>query len=66
MGFYGSHNQDYFNASSQWLVGLAMAPKLAGPWTRCPWLNPSDYIETPGSMRVAQRQPLNYTFRAEN
>ena len=21
-------------------VGLMMAPSLAGPWTRCPWLNP--------------------------
>lgn len=43
MGFYGSHGAP----RDQWQVGLVTAPKLAGPWTRCPWLNPADDIESP-------------------
>lgn len=46
--FYGSHNHV---PRSPWLVGLAEAPALAGPWTRCAGLNPSPiepaFIENP-------------------
>lgn len=36
-GMYGSHNH---RPLSPWPVGLASAPELAGPWTRCPAGNP--------------------------
>ena len=41
--FYGSHGEP----KDQWQVGIATAPRLAGPWTRTPWLNPASYIEYP-------------------
>ena len=37
----------YVLKDREWQVGLASAPKLAGPWTRMPWLNPASYIERP-------------------
>ncbi len=47
-GFYGSHN---YHPLGPWLVGLAHAPALAGPWTRCTTGNPSGlekhFIENP-------------------
>ena len=46
--FYGSHNHW---PVGPWRVGLAEAPALAGPWTRCTGLNPSPiepvFIENP-------------------
>ena len=45
-GFYGSHGAQPLGVM-EWQVGLATAPKLAGPWTRVPWLNPASYIESP-------------------
>ncbi len=46
--FYGSHQHWPLGP---WLVGLAEAPTLAGPWTRCAGLNPSPiepvFIENP-------------------
>ena len=45
-GFYGSHGAQPLGVQ-EWQVGLATAPKLAGPWTRVPWLNPASYIESP-------------------
>ena len=46
--FYGSHQHW---PVGPWLVGLAEAPRLAGPWTRCQDLNPSPiepvFIENP-------------------
>ncbi len=46
--FYGSHQHWPLGP---WLVGLAEAPALAGPWTRCAGLNPSPiepvFIENP-------------------
>jgi hypothetical protein len=49
MGFYGSHGGKAPGAppGPEWQVGFASAPSLAGPWTRCPWLNPASYIENP-------------------
>lgn len=51
MGFYGSHGGaspgDPNSADHEWQVGLATAPKLAGPWARIPRLNPASYIERP-------------------
>ena len=50
-GFYGSHGGKSPGSppchECEWQVGLASAPKLAGPWTRLPWLNPASYIEQP-------------------
>ncbi len=47
-GFYGSHN---YQPLGPWLVGLAKAPTLAGPWQRCTEGNPSGlekhFIENP-------------------
>jgi len=45
-GFYGSHERQG-PQDRTWKVGLVMAPKLAGPWERLPWLNPAEYIESP-------------------
>jgi len=46
--FYGSH---YHEPRGPWLVGLAEAEELAGPWKRCVGLNPSPiekkFIECP-------------------
>ncbi|MBX3748747.1 MAG: hypothetical protein KF897_01510 [Opitutaceae bacterium] len=46
--FYGSHQHW---PVGNWPVGLAEAPRLAGPWTRCAGLNPSPiepvFIENP-------------------
>lgn len=54
--FYGSHN--YFPQGA-WLVGLAEAPTLAGPWKRCAGLNPSPiekgFIENPIVTRIGRR-----------
>jgi hypothetical protein len=51
MGFFGSHGGQSPNSppchECEWQVGLATAPALGGPWTRCPWLNPASYIESP-------------------
>jgi hypothetical protein len=52
MGFYGSHGGHSPRTQPpchecEWQVGLVTAPKLAGPWVRCPWLNPASYIEAP-------------------
>jgi hypothetical protein len=51
MGFFGSHGGtspgDPNSADHEWQVGMCSAPKLAGPWTRMPWLNPASYIERP-------------------
>ena len=47
-GFYGSHQ---YHPMGPWPVGLAEAPSLAGPWTRCTGLNPSPiepvFVENP-------------------
>ncbi|HEX5433607.1 MAG TPA: hypothetical protein VFY05_05175, partial [Candidatus Angelobacter sp.] len=49
-GFYGSAQTQY-KPIRAWRVGLARAPQLAGPWKRCPKLNPSPiethFIENP-------------------
>jgi hypothetical protein len=49
-GFYGSAQTQYQPVRA-WLVGLAEAPQLAGPWKRCPQLNPvpieTHFIENP-------------------
>ena len=48
--FYGSARTESLPVRS-WQVGLAEAPELAGPWKRCPELNPSPiekvFIENP-------------------
>jgi hypothetical protein len=48
--FYGSAHTEKLPISS-WQVGLAKAPQLAGPWTRCTELNPLKveprFIENP-------------------
>lgn len=53
LAFYGSHN---FQPPGPWLVGLARAPVLAGPWSRCRG-NPSpietQFIENPIVIRHA-------------
>ena len=55
-GFYGSHNHI---PQGPWLVGLAEAPALAGPWKRCAGLNPSTierkFIENPIVTRIGQK-----------
>ncbi|MBS0663053.1 MAG: hypothetical protein JSR48_07290 [Verrucomicrobia bacterium] len=55
-GFYGSHQHW---PRGPWLVGLAEAPSLAGPWRRCEGLNPSPiepvFIENPLVTRVGPR-----------
>lgn len=55
-GFYGSHEHE---PVGPWLVGLAEAPALAGPWTRCIGLNPSPiephFIENPVVTKVGER-----------
>ena len=55
-GFYGSHN--HF-PQGPWLVGLAEAPALAGPWKRCVGLNPSPierkFIENPIVSRIGRK-----------
>ncbi len=52
-GFYGSHN---YRPLGPWLVGLAKAPRLAGPWQRCVEGNPSTlekyFIENPIVHRI--------------
>ena len=54
-GFYGSHN---YHPLCPWLVGLAKAPTLAGPWLRCTKGNPSGlekhFIENPIVHRVGE------------
>lgn len=54
LGFYGSHNHW---PHGPWIVGLAEAPALAGPWRRCKGLNPSPiepiFIENPIVVRAA-------------
>jgi hypothetical protein len=59
--FYGSHNHVPL---SPWVVGLAEAPALAGPWTRCAGLNPSPiepiFIENPIVTTVAGRYVAIY------
>ncbi|QYM79001.1 hypothetical protein K0B96_17115 [Horticoccus luteus] len=51
--FYGGHN---YVPPGPWPVGLAQAPALAGPWKRCPELNPSPlepvFAENPLVTRV--------------
>ena len=51
--FYGGHN---YEPPGPWPVGLAKAPALAGPWKRCPELNPSPiepvFVENPIVTRV--------------
>lgn len=51
--FYGGHN---YEPPGPWPVGLARAPALAGPWRRCPELNPSPiepvFVENPIVTRV--------------
>jgi hypothetical protein len=55
-GFYGSHNHI---PQGPWLVGLAEAPALAGPWKRCVGLNPSPierkFIENPIVARIGRK-----------
>ncbi len=55
-GFYGSHNHV---PQGPWLVGLAEAPALAGPWKRCASLNPSPierkFIENPIVTRIGRK-----------
>lgn len=42
-GFYGGH---YYHPRGPWLVGLATADKLSGPWTRMPeGFNPRPMVE---------------------
>jgi hypothetical protein len=52
-GFYGSH---YHFPQGPWLVGLAEAPALEGPWTRMNGINPSTiekkFIENPIVTRI--------------
>ena len=52
--FYGSHN---YHPISLWPVGLARAPALAGPWTRCA-NNPSPiepkFIENPIVQKIGR------------
>lgn len=54
-GFYGSAQTQYKPIRS-WLVGLASAPQLAGPWKRCPRLNPAPiethFIENPVVLKL--------------
>ncbi len=55
-GFYGSHQHW---PVGPWLVGLAEAPALAGPWRRCDGLNPSPiepvFVENPVVTRVGSK-----------
>ena len=54
--FYGSAHTEKLPISL-WQVGLATAPSLAGPWTRCTELNPlkveSRFIENPIVTRLS-------------
>ncbi|HND60023.1 MAG TPA: hypothetical protein PLB90_00995 [Opitutaceae bacterium] len=60
-GFYGSHQHW---PVGPWLVGLAEAPALAGPWRRCAGLNPSPiepvFVENPVVSRVGSRWAAVY------
>jgi hypothetical protein len=60
-GFYGSHNHCPLGP---WLVGLAEAPNLTGPWTRCETLNPSPiepvFIENPLVTKVGAQYVAVY------
>lgn len=55
-GFYGSHQHW---PVGPWLVGLAEAPALAGPWRRCDGLNPSPiepvFVENPVVTRIGSK-----------
>lgn len=65
-GFYGSHQHW---PVGPWLVGLAEAPALAGPWTRCAGLNPSPiepvFIENPVVTKLASHYAAVYDNCAE-
>lgn len=56
--FYGSSHTERLPLSS-WQVGLAQAPSLAGPWTRCTEQNPlkieSRFMENPIVTRLADK-----------
>ncbi len=60
-GFYGSHQHW---PVGPWLVGLAEAPALAGPWRRCAGLNPSPiepvFVENPVVSRVGSQWAAVY------
>jgi len=58
-GFYGSHNHI---PKGPWLVGLAQAPSLAGPWHRLPGYSPTpivkEFIENPVVQEIAPHRWL--------
>lgn len=60
-GFYGGHQHV---PSGPWLVGLAEAPTLAGPWKRCPGGNPLPieplFIENPVVARISAHYAAVY------
>lgn len=77
--FYGSAHTENLPISL-WQVGLASAPHLAGPWTRCTELNPlkveSRFIENPIVTRLAdgtflavydtkEEKSIGYTFSTD-
>lgn len=78
-GFYGSAQTQYHPIRA-WLVGLARAPRLAGPWVRCAKLNPvpiePHFIENPVVTRLKSGiyaavydnevpNSIGYTFSAD-
>lgn len=66
-GFYGSHN---YLPQGPWLVGLAEAPALAGPWKRCADLNPAPiekkFIENPIVVRIGRKFAAIYDSSIDN
>jgi hypothetical protein len=77
--FYGSAHTESLPISL-WQVGLASAPNLAGPWTRCSGLNPLQveprFIENPIVTRLAdgtfvavydtkEEMSIGYTFSTD-
>lgn len=59
--FYGSHQ---YVPPGPWPVGLAAAPALAGPWTRCVGLNPSPiepvFVENPVVTKIDEHYVAVY------
>jgi len=65
--FYGSHKYD---PHGPWLIGLAEAEELAGPWKRCVGLNPSPiekkFIECPFVVRIGEKYVAVYDSSSED
>lgn len=67
LAFYGGHNYDPIGP---WVVGLAAAPALEGPWTRLPTGNPvamePRFVENPIVIRAGGRLVAIYDSMPES